>query len=383
MNAKLFSSCVLVAAGLVFTSGCTSRPGAVKTPSPPQPTLPAKPPAPSAGPVRGPADPYAYAARHLTGDYAGHAELEKFIDRMATKHGFPRDYLYGLFSQVERKQTALNLMGPSKPQLSAAPPRPGGWTRYRAKFLTEKHIATGASFWARHEAALQRAYQRYGVSPEYIMGIMGVETIYGGNVGNFRVLDVLATLALDYPRRADYFTGELENFLVMARQEGIDPLRPKGSYAGAMGLGQFMPGSFLKYAVDFDGDGRRDLWNADDAIGSVAHYFASHGWKRGEPVVSPARAKSASARVLESGLDSRYALPVLAGYGIYPTGTVPPRVDTVRLLRLSAEAGDEYWLGYDNFYVITRYNHSTYYAMAVHQLAQAVKHRYQQTLAAK
>jgi membrane-bound lytic murein transglycosylase B len=167
----------------------------------------------------------------------------------------------------------------------------------------------------------------------------------------------------------------------MARDEGFDPSLPVGSYAGAMGLGQFMPSSFLQFAVDFDGDGHRDLWNPVDAIGSVAHYFARHGWRPGEPVAALASVGSPAARALECGLDTHYSLVSLARYGIRPAVS-HPRVESVRLLRLSTTAGDEYWLGYDNFYVITRYNHSTHYAMAVHQLAEAVKQRYLQMASA-
>jgi membrane-bound lytic murein transglycosylase B len=213
------------------------------------------------------------------------------------------------------------------------------------------------------------------VPPEYIVGIIGVETFYGRNVGSHRVIDALSTLAFEYPRRADYFSGELENFLVMARNERIDPLSPKGSYAGAMGLGQFMPSSFLKWAVDFDADGRKDLWEPADAIGSVASYFAAHGWQGGQPVATPASAIGGRARMLDAGFDTRYSLSTLASHDIRPTAQTAQR-DDLRLLRLSTYAGDEYWIGYHNFYVITRYNHSTNYAMAVHQLAQAVKQRY-------
>jgi membrane-bound lytic murein transglycosylase B len=313
-----------------------------------------------------------YHARTLTGDYAGYPTLERFIERMAARHGYAREYLYGLFSQAQRKQWTLDYL--SRQPQPGAKPRPGGWSRYRAQFLTEKHISTGAAFWSRHAGALRQASARYGVNPEHIMGIMGVETVYGGNVGNHRIIDALTTLAFDFPRRAEYFTEELESFLVMAREEGMDPSAPVGSYAGAMGLGQFMPSSFLRYAVDFDGDGRRDLWNPEDAIGSIASYFAGHGWRSGQPVVSPAVVDGPEAGGLESGYDKQYPLSFLSSHGVRPTYYYPG-LESARLLRLSAADGDEYWLGYDNFYVITRYNHSAYYAMAVYQLGQAIKTR--------
>jgi membrane-bound lytic murein transglycosylase B len=201
-----------------------------------------------------------------------------------------------------------------------------------------------------------------------------VETRYGGYMGKHRVLDALATLAFDFPRRSEFFTGELESFLIMARDEGFDPFQPKGSYAGAMGLGQFMPSSFQRWAVDFDGDGRRDLWNTEDAIGSVANYFAAHGWRKGEPVVVRARA-AGSAAAMESGFDTRYSVDGLRQRGVVSTAALGGHTQ-VSLLRLDARGGYEYWLGLPNFYVITRYNHSTYYAMAVYQLAQAVKARH-------
>jgi len=323
------------------------------------------------------AAPGRHGASRVGGDYAGYPALDAFILRVASQHGFPRDYLNGLFSKAQRKQWTLNYMnrqaGPS-----GAEPSPGAWSRYRAKFLTERHIGGGVDFWRRHSAALQRAGESYGVPPEYIVGIIGVETQYGRNVGNHRVLDALTTLAFDYPRRADYFAEELEHFLVMSRQERFDPLQPVGSFAGAMGLGQFMPGSFLRWAVDFDRDGRRNLWEPDDAIGSVANYFAQHGWKRGEGVVT--RAQTHGAPGLETGFDTRYTVGQLASHGIQPSAPITAG-EPLELLRLRADSGDEYWLGHPNFYVITRYNHSTHYAMAVHQLAQAVKQRYYGALA--
>lgn len=314
-----------------------------------------------------------YAAAQLTGDYAGYPALEQFIDRMVSQHGFSRDYLYGLFSEARRKQWTLDYLS-REPKPTAAP-KPGSWARYRAKFLDERHISAGASFWVRHADALARASREFGVSPAHIMGIMGVETIYGANLGTHRIIDALTTLSFDYPRRAAYFQEELENFLVMCREERADPSRPKGSYAGAMGLGQFMPSSFLKFAVDFDGDGRKDLWNPEDAIGSIANYFKGHGWQTGQPVVSLARVSGNEVDGLKTGFDTQYSLSTLAGYGIYPSLEYP-EAGVVRLLKLSGNNGDSYWVGYDNFYVITRYNHSTHYAMAVHQLAEAVKRRH-------
>ena len=366
------SSIIALFLSVLIVAGCAHRPAGIGTSRlPPGQRHPAAPIPGTRGEAVPPGD--RSTVRRLTGPYAGYAALERFIERMVDRHGFSRTFLNGVFSEVQRKQWILDYLGrESKP---GVPSRPGAWSRYRAKFLTEKHISTGARFWSQYASALRRAQARYGVDPEYILGILGVETIYGGNLGSHRVIDALTTLAFDFPRRSAYFTEELENFLLMAREEGFDPTLPTGSYAGAMGLGQFMPSSFLQFAVDFDGDGHRDLWNPVDAIGSIAHYFARHGWRPGEPVAVPASVAGSAARGLECGLETRYSLVSLARYGIRPAVSAP-RAAQVRLLRLSTMAGDEYWLGYDNFYVITRYNHSTHYAMAVHQLAEAVKQRY-------
>ncbi len=322
-----------------------------------------------------------YSASRLSGDYADYPALLTFIDRMVQRHAFPKAYLLGLFSEAKRRQWTLDYMRreapPATPQRTL-PPRPGSWTRYRAQFLTDFHINRGASFWSKHAATLHKASQRFGVPESIVMGILGVETAYGANLGKDRILDALTTLAFDYPRRADYFTSELENFLIMTRSEGMDPTQPRGSYAGAMGLGQFMPGSFLQWGTDLDGDGRKDLWNPADAIGSVAHYFAAHGWHPGAPVITPARTTHPRYKLLEYGYDKPYTLSTLAEYGVEPVSPVSGGTTaSLRFLRLGTQQGEEHWLGHDNFYVITRYNHSTHYAMAVYALAEAVKQRYE------
>ena len=313
----------------------------------------------------------AYQAQSLSGEYAAYPALTQFIEQMAQKHGFSREYLNGLFSQVKRKQWTLDYLAKSDLGLKSKPGK-GSWSRYRSQFLDERHINGGVSFWQKYQPVLQRASQEYGVPPEYILGIMAVETTFGGFVGNHRVIDALTTLSFDYQRRGDYFRGELENFLVMTRSENIDPSKPLGSFAGAMGLGQFMPSSFLQWAVDFNGDGRRDLWNPEDAIGSIANYFAQHGWQSGQPVVTSTQGGLLDTDNLEPGIETQYPLSRLLQAGIEPTGDC--RCDyPLRLLLLRHPNNDEYLLGHPNFYTITRYNHSTYYAMAVHELAQAIK----------
>ena len=318
-----------------------------------------RPGAPGAGASSGPS----------RGSFLNNPAAQQFIDRMVAK-GFDRAELTRTLGRAERKQWIIDEMDRAAPRPSDRPT--GSWTRYRAKFLTEANISNGAAFWDRNAATLARAEAQYGVPAQFIVGILGVETRWGAYMGKTRIIDALATLAFDYPRRSAYFTDELEQFLVMTRDEGIDPFQPVGSFAGAMGLGQFMPGSFHKWAVDFDGDRHRNLWDVEDAIGSVANYFASHGWQRGEPVVMPARASSAVAT--KAGFDTRYSLASLQADGITPVSAVTT-LGEVSLLRLDVGTGYDYWIGFHNFYVITRYNHSTNYAMAVYQLGQAIKAR--------
>jgi len=307
------------------------------------------------------------------GDYSGYPAAARLIDKLVREEGFDRDYLTRVFARVERQQWILDFVNRPSGGKSSGPT--GAWSRYRAKFLTQDNISNGVAFWRRHESALRRAQAEYGVPPEYIVAILGVETHYGGYTGKHRVIDALATLAFDYPRRSDYFTGELKQFLIMSRDEGLDPFQPKGSYAGAMGLGQFMPTSFHKWAVDFDDNGKRDLWDPEDAIGSVANYFASFGWHKGEPVAVLARSTGSGARAMKTGFDTSYSLDTLGRNGVLTTADLDGH-GPVSLIELDARGGYEYWLGLKNFYVITRYNHSNYYAMAVHQLAQTLRSRY-------
>ncbi|MCB2262767.1 MAG: lytic murein transglycosylase B [Candidatus Thiosymbion ectosymbiont of Robbea hypermnestra] len=311
-------------------------------------------------------------------NYQDHPAAARLIDKLAREEGFKRAHLQQVLARTERQQWILDLVNRSKVKSSSQAKRPkrpnGSWLRYRAKFLTAGNVSKGIGFWHRHHQVLRRAQAKYGVPPEYVVAIIGIETRYGGYLGKQRVIDALATLAFDYPRRAKFFTGELESFLIMCRNEGLDPFKPKGSYAGAMGLGQFMPSSFHNWAVDFDRNGKRDLWNPVDTIGSVANYFASHGWRKGEPVTIRAATSNAGAVAMKTGYSTGYSPKTLSRAGI----TVPDGLEDsgkVSLIELDIGNGYEYWLGLKNFYVITRYNHSSYYAMAVHQLAQALKSR--------
>jgi len=326
---------------------------------------------PSAAPETTPDFSTANASQPL----AHQADVQAFIREMAARHGFNAARLQAVFGRAY-----------AKPDIIAAMSRPAEakpWHAYRPIFVNPKRIQGGVAFWRANEAALARAEQVHGVPPEIVVAIIGVETQYGGNMGKYRVLEALSTLAFDYPRRADYFRKELENFLLLTRAEGIDPLAPRGSYAGAMGYGQFMPGSFRSYAVDFDGDGHRDLWrNPRDAIGSVANYFNKHGWRSGEPVATPARVSGAAYPDLVSrklGQPS-YSVVSLQARGVRPEAPVRD-AQAAMLLEFQGEDGPEYWLGFDNFYVITRYNHSQLYAMAVYQLGQEIRERYERPYA--
>ena len=304
------------------------------------------------------------------GDFANNPNAQQFIDRMVNKHGFDRQQLQEILSQAKRLDSVLRLMDNQAPTTSVKPPSGpnGAWLRYHKKFITPDNVQNGVVFWNQYEDALNRAWQVYGVPPEIIVGIIGVETRWGRVMGKTRILDALATLSFNYPRRAEYFSGELETFLLMARDEQDDPLNLKGSFAGAMGYGQFMPSSYKQYAVDFSGDGHINLWDPVDAIGSVANYFKAHGWVKGDQVAVMANGQAPG---LPNGFKTRYSISQLAAAGLTPQQPLGNH-QQASLLRLDVGTGYQYWYGLPNFYTITRYNHSTHYAMAVWQLGQAV-----------
>lgn len=306
----------------------------------------------------------------MGGDFANNPNAQQFIDKMVNKHGFDRQQLQEILSQAKRLDSVLRLMDNQAPTTSVKPPSGpnGAWLRYRKKFITPDNVQNGVVFWNQYEDALNRAWQVYGVPPEIIVGIIGVETRWGRVMGKTRILDALATLSFNYPRRAEYFSGELETFLLMARDEQDDPLNLKGSFAGAMGYGQFMPSSYKQYAVDFSGDGHINLWDPVDAIGSVANYFKAHGWVKGDQVAVMANGQ---AQGLPNGFKTKYSISQLAAAGLTPQQPLGNH-QQASLLRLDVGTGYQYWYGLPNFYTITRYNHSTHYAMAVWQLGQAV-----------
>jgi peptidoglycan lytic transglycosylase B len=304
-------------------------------------------------------------------------EVEAFIEEMSAKHGFDRTVLEEAFRTTRARPQILELM-----ERSVAP-RP--WEDYRALFVTPEKIAGGARFWRDHAAALKLARERYGVPEEIVTAVIGIETHYGAHTGRYKVLEALSTLAFDYPRRAAEFRVELEHFLLLTREESLPLASPLGSYAGAMGIAQFMPGSYRRYAIDFDGDGKRDLFDdAADAIGSVANYLTAHGWQRDGPVATPVRVMGTGAETFRSAkLDTRHRLEELEAMGVTTTGGSDyAESERAIPLTLNQRRGQEYWLGFDNFYVITRYNQSVYYAMAVYQLSQEIRSRYELQTAA-
>lgn len=298
-------------------------------------------------------------------DIAARPDVGAFIQEMTARRHLDSEELARLFAQVDIQRKIIDAMD--------RPAEAKPWWEYRKILLTDAQIQGGVEFWRQNRAALDEASKRYGVAPEMIVAIIGAESRYGDNLGGYRVIDALSTLAFEYPRRAVFFRKELEEFLLMCHEEDINPLQPKGSYAGAMGMPQFMPSSYRQYAIDMDGDRRRNIWtNPADAIGSVAHYFARSGWRAGETVAVPAHVSGeAFHNLLEGGLEPKQSIAWLRGQGVQATQPLPDTTPA-KLLALDAQAGPEYWLVLHNFYVITRYNHSPLYAMAAYQLGKAI-----------
>lgn len=298
--------------------------------------------------------------------YGEQPEVQAFIAEMESAHGFKPEVVQAILAKAQRQQKILDAI--ARPAEKTKP-----WKDYRKIFVTDQRAKLGVAFWQENRAALARAEQTYGVPAAVIVAILGVETKYGKITGSYRVLDALSTLAFDYPPRSAFFRRELTAFLLLAKEQGKAPETLTGSYAGAMGYGQFMPSSYRAYAVDFDNDGFIDIWhNTTDAIGSVANYFARHGWRPGEPVVVPVQASATADRqLLSDDLKPALTASKVQSAGFSPV-TEKPLTDPVRVFELDGEAGPELWLGLHNFYVITRYNHSTLYALSVWQLSQMI-----------
>jgi membrane-bound lytic murein transglycosylase B len=293
--------------------------------------------------------------------------VRSFVAEMAERHGFVPQELNWLFSRVHRVEPALQAIEPPSAE------RPRSWEEYRAMFVNERRIAAGLHFWKTHRKALERAQAKYGVPATIVLGIIGVETFYGRNTGRWRVVDALTTLAFDYPPRAEFFRSELANYLLLSRDNGADVFAARGSFAGAIGIPQFMPGSIRRYGVDFDGDGTIDLQrSASDAIGSVANFLREHGWEPGAAVWRPVRLSGEGYRAFLGPVEAKYPVSELQQSGVQPLGALAPETRAA-LIELETPGGpSEYRLGLQNFYVLTRYNRSTFYAAAVSDLAEAL-----------
>lgn len=296
---------------------------------------------------------------------------QEFIQEMHFRHGFDVAHLTRQFASIRSNPAVLKAIQPA-----AVPELQRSWQRYRERFLNERRLTRGLRFWQENRAELIRAEAIYGVPQQIIVAIIGVETEYGRNMGKFSVLEALATLAFDYPPRAPFFRNELEQFLLLARENGISPLEYKGSYAGAIGIPQFMPSSQRNFAVDFDGDDRIDLRSsATDAIGSVARFLGMHGWQAEGPIAMQASVSGDPAGLIANGIKPALPLQELLQAGVTPLGEAESLAERPSALidLVSPDQPTEYWIGFDNFYVITRYNRSSFYAMAVFMLAEALR----------
>ncbi len=293
-------------------------------------------------------------------------DMEAFVQRVAASQGFDEDRLRQVMLKIEFQQGVISAV--------SAPATSRTWKEFRPGFFTRQRIEGGVKFWSENQYWLLRARETYGVPEELIVAIIGIETLYGRNIGNFRIIDAIATLAFQTQSRPAFFLNELEEYFLLCRDLGLDPLVPRGSYAGAMGLAQFIPSSYRRYARDFDGDGQTDLWaSAADAIGSVANYLKEFGWRWNGTVALRARVADPAAadELVKLGVRPTLTAGNLAQKGV--TAERPLRDGEIAaLMQFEGDNGREYWLGLDNFYVITRYNRSQNYAMAVWQLSQEI-----------
>ena len=292
--------------------------------------------------------------------------IQNFIATMVEKHDFDSDDLSLILSKAESKEKILEAISrPAEKRLT--------WDEYRNIFIKKDRIKAGAAFWQEHNQVLNKISEETGVDIEILVGIIGVETYFGRFTGGYRVIDALSTLAFDYPKRSPFFTKELEAYLLLTREEDMDPFDATGSYAGAMGSPQFMPSSYRAYAVDADGDDKRDIWtNWSDVIGSVANYFIEHGWRQGYQIIVPAKIKESDSKpITKDGLKATETVKILKDRGII-FDSVMKDDHPSELLYLEQENANNYWVAFHNFFVITRYNHSIMYALAVHQLGQEI-----------
>ena len=312
------------------------------------------------------------------GGFAEREDVRMFIEEMHERHGFDRARLARLFGQAQPQPRAVQAIQPPKD------PAVRSWQAYRARFVEPSRIEGGLRFWDANQQTLEAAQRTYGVPEEVIVAIIGIETIYGRNMGKFPALATLATLAFDYPPRAGLFRRELEALLLLARESLRSPTAYSGSYAGALGIPQFLPSSIRNWGVDFDGDGQVDLAaSSADAIGSVANFLASHGWETGSPIVAPASATGERiSELIDAGILPRFTPAEMTAYGV-STAADAPQLPCALIDLTTPNEATEYWLGYRNFYVITRYNRSSFYAMTVFALSRELKAEREARLAAR
>jgi membrane-bound lytic murein transglycosylase B len=302
--------------------------------------------------------------------YAERPEVQTFMRELVKRHGFSESELKRVFARVKRADPVLDAIARPAERVRT-------WEEYRTALLTERRLAEGLEFWKKYRRTLERAEKKYGVAPEYVVAIIGVETFYGRNTGNWRVVDALTTLAFDYPPRSSFFRNELEQYLLFARNAGVDVFSVRGSYAGAIGLPQFMPSSTRAYAVDFDGNGHIDLQKSrSDAIGSVANFLKVHGWQRDADVLVSARVAGDAWRAFAEGLEPKHSMVALREAGIEFDSPQPAGAPVVLVELASGARPSDFRVGLRNFYVITRYNRSAFYAAAVADLARALRQGY-------
>ncbi|XOB63406.1 lytic murein transglycosylase B [Campylobacterota bacterium DY0563] len=315
-------------------------------------------------------------------NYSKNEEVKAFINDLSKNYKYDKKELEKLFSEVKIQKTALNFY--KKPKISKKPKNKkiakskkikGTWDKYEKMFITEKRVSLGASFMKKYKKELRRAYKTFGVQPEYITAILGVESFYGKQTGNYPVFDTLATLSFEKNRRNKFFKSELKQFLILSKKNKKNPKTIYGSYAGAIGLAQFMPSNFEKLAVDFNNDGIVDLNNEIDAIGSVANYLSKAGWNKTVPVATRVSYQGKRFNRFKTGYKYKYKRSKLTG--IKPRSNRFYYPKKVHLIKLDRKRYDELWYGTENFYVITRYNRSSYYAMAVYKLAKEIESLYQ------
>ena len=376
-------------AALTLTVGLTAAGDGLAAPPAPQAPAKARPVKPAAGqPAKKPpkTQPAAQKGPRVANSpgaagYASRSDALQWADEAAARLDLPSPWVREQIGQARRIPRIEQLV------LPAPSPAAKNWNAYRNRFIEPRRIEAGAAFWERHRSTLERAEQTYGVPASLIVGVIGVETLYGQHMGQFRVMDALATLAFDFPaahpraaERQTFFKSELEHFLRLTRHAGTDPLSIRGSYAGAMGMPQFMPSSWIRYAVDFDGDGRIDLFNSSaDVIGSVAHYFQAFQWKPGMPTHYPVTLTPGQTdmdALLAPDILPTFSVPSFTARGAQLEGAALQHNGPLALVELrNGEAQPSYVAGTENFYAVTRYNWSSYYAMAVIELGQAVAGR--------